>query len=407
MRFLLAVWIASTALAQSPDYPAEGIKALDAKNYPAAVELFTKAVAADPKDYALHFHLALSYSLLDRFAEAIPEYQATLELKPGLYDAELNLGLCMMRVKDFAGAIVQLHAAAEQKPREYRPAYNLGQAYLETHDVQNAATAFTAAIAANANSAAAEAGLAEALAPQAKLAEAETHFRRAAALDAAYKPGLLQLAELYEQTKQLPQAIAIYREFPENPGAQERMGALLSQSGDAVAAIPALESSVAKSPTAANRVALAQAYVANKQPEKAIPLVAAAVATEAKDYELRMFYGRLLRDQRKYAEASTQFLASTKLKPDAVQPWNELTGVEIAAEQYPQALAALDRVFALGGETSAHYYLRAISYDHLHQLKEALANYNKFLELSHDKSPDEEFKARQRVRIIQNELNKR
>jgi len=43
----------------------------------------------------------------------------------------------------------------------------------------------------------------------------------------------------------------------------------------------------------------------------------------------------------------------------------------------------------------------------LHQLKEALAAYNKFLETSQGKNPDEEFKARQRARIIQHELDKR
>src|SRR5450432_1279401 len=99
MRFLLFLVFAGLLLAQ-PDYQADGIKALDAKNYPLALDLFTKAVAADPQDYAAHFHLALSYSLLDKFPEAIPEFRKVLELKPHLYDAELNLGMCLLRVKD-------------------------------------------------------------------------------------------------------------------------------------------------------------------------------------------------------------------------------------------------------------------------------------------------------------------
>jgi hypothetical protein len=40
-------------------------------------------------------------------------------------------------------------------------------------------------------------------------------------------------------------------------------------------------------------------------------------------------------------------------------------------------------------------------------LKEALENYNKFLESSRGQYPDEEFQARQRARIIRNELNRR
>jgi tetratricopeptide (TPR) repeat protein len=185
------------------------------------------------------------------------------------------------------------------------------------------------------------------------------------------------------------------------------MGALLTATGHASDAIPALEASVEKSTTSANRIALAQAYVKAKQPEKAVPLAAKAVEAEPRDYELRLFYGRLLRDQRKFSEAAPQFVTAAQLKPESVDPWNELVGILVAAEQYSQAIAALDRVHSLGAETSAHYYFRAISLDHLHQRKEALANYNRFLETSQGKSPDEEFKARQRIRIIQNELNKR
>jgi tetratricopeptide (TPR) repeat protein len=84
-----------------------------------------------------------------------------------------------------------------------------------------------------------------------------------------------------------------------------------------------------------------------------------------------------------------------------------LAGVLTLAEQYPQALAALDRVHALGQEIPGDYYLRAIIEDKLHQFKPALEAYRKFLASSDGKNPDEEFKARQRARIIETMLNKR
>src|ERR1700690_3309570 len=89
---------------QSPDYMAEGMKALDAAKYEQAAELFGKAAAADPKDYAAHFHLALSDTMLKRDAEGVAEYKKTLELKPGLYEAELNLGILLIRDKEPAEA---------------------------------------------------------------------------------------------------------------------------------------------------------------------------------------------------------------------------------------------------------------------------------------------------------------
>jgi tetratricopeptide (TPR) repeat protein len=399
-------WLAVAALLiQSVDYQSEGLKALDAQQYEAATELFKKAVQSDPQDYAAHFHLGLAYSLQQRHAEAIPEYKKVLELKPGLYEAELNLGISLVRVKNAAEAVGHLKSATDQKPQDARAAYSYAQALADSN--QDAEAAFAKAASLDPKSAAAEAGWALALLRTGKLAEADPHFRKAAALDPAYKSGLLQLAEAYETRKDSDAAIAIYREFPGDPGAQERMGALLAQSGKSADAIPALEAAVAKSPTTANRVALAQAYVQSKQTDKAAALMPPVIAAEPNDFELRMFYARMLRDLKKYNDSAQQFLAASKLKPEAPQPWNEISGIMIAAEQYPQALAALDQVRARNAETSAHYYLRAISYDHLHQLKEALANYNKFLEMSRDKMPDEEFKARQRARIIQNELNKR
>ncbi len=330
-----------------------------------------------------------------------------LELKPGLYEAELNLGISLLRTKEPEQALPFLKSASEQKPKEFRPALYVAQAQFDSGQYPEAESGFAAALALKAESAAAEYGLGDAIEHQDRLHDAEAHFRKAAALDPSYKGSLLQLAERYEKEHQSAEAIAIYREFPDNPGAQERMGALLSESGDANEAIPALEIAVSKSPTSANRVALAQAYVKTKQLDKAGPLVAAALAVEPNDYELRMFYARMLRDQRKFDLAAPQFLAASKLRPEAAQPWNELAGVLILNEQYAQGIAALDRVRALGAETPATFYYRGLSYDHLHQLKEAVANYNKFLELSRDKFPDEEFKARQRARIIQHELDRR
>jgi len=408
------MWLALLALlfqaadtgAASARLLADGVKALDDKRYDAAVELFGKAVEADPKDYAARFQLALAYSLLGKNAEAIPQYKAAIDLKPGLYEAEINLGICLLRTKDADGALPYLNSAAQQKPREFRPVFYLGTALLEKQQWADAEMAYLTALSLNAGSAPAELGLGQAIMHQGRLSEAETHLRKAASLDPAYRSDLLQLAPLYEQNHQASEAVAIYREFPQDPAALERMGALLLDLGRVEEAVPALEKAVAASPTTANRMALAQAYLKAKQPDKAEPLVKQAVATEPRNYELRMFHGNLLRDQHRYSDSAGEFNAAAQIQPDLATPWSNLAGVLVLAEQYPQAIAALDRVEALGAQNSGHYYFRAISFDHMHLLKDALANYNKFLETSQGKNPDEEFKARQRVRIIQNELKR-
>lgn len=394
-------------LAQSADFDAEGLKALDAKKYDDAVALFSKAVAADPKDYGAHFNLALAYSLLNKDAAAIAEYKTVLDLHPALYEAELNLGISLVRTKDAGGAIPYLKSAADQKPQEFRPRFYLAEALLANRKFADAEAAYRTTLDLNANSAPAEIGLGRSIAREGHLADAEAHYRKAAALDGSYKDMILELAALYEDSHQPDAAVRLYREFPDNPAAQERLGALQLQTDHVADAIPPLEFAVATSPTPANRLALAQAYVRDQQLAKAEPLAAQALEAAPEDVSLRLFYARLLRDQRKFPEAATQFVAVTQKKPDLAEAWTELSGVYMVTEQYPQALAALDDVRALGAETNSHVFIRALAYDHLHQAKDALENYNRFLAASHGDHPDQEFQARQRARILERELGKR
>lgn len=405
------MWVALAALlllfAPATDYQADGLKALEARQYDQAAQLFTQAVQADPTDYAAHFHLALAESLLGKDLDAIPEYQKTLDLKPGLYQAELNLGILLLRVKRAAAAAPHLKAAVEAKPKEFRAQWHLAEALLASGDVAQAEPHYQAAVELDAKSAAAQLGLARTQARQNHLSEAAEHFRKAAQLDASFNDALLELASLYEQSHQPDEAIAIYQKFPDNVGAQERLGELLVENKRFADAIPYLEKAVARDPTAANRLALATAYRMDKEPAKSLDQLEKAVAAEPASYDLRMAYGRALRDDRQFMPAATQFAAATRQKPEAKEVWNELAGVLTLAEQYPQALAALDRIHTLGQEIPGDYYLRAIILDKLHQFKPALDAYQKFLASSGGKNPDEEFKARQRARIIETMLHKR
>ena len=393
--------------APATDFEAEGLKALDGKQYDQAAQLFAQAIQSDPKDYAAHFHLALAYSLLGKDADAVPEYQKTLELKPGLYQAELNLGILLVRMKQAQEAVPLLDAAVQAKPKEFRPQWHLAEALLASGNAVQAEAHYQASAELDPKSAAAELGLGRAQAKQNRLAEAAQHFRKAADLDAHFNDALLELASLYEQNHQPEEAIALYQKLPANVAAQERLGELLIEAKRYAEAIPYLEKAVAHDPTPANRLALANAYQMNHDSEKGLAQLAGAVAAEPGSFDLHMRYGRALRDARQFIPAANQFAAAAKLQPDSRPAWNELAAMLNSAEQYPQALAALDHVHALGGEVPGDYFLRAIILDRLHDYKPALAAYQKFLQTSGGKSPDQEFQARHRIITIENILSKR
>lgn len=394
-------------LPPATDFEAEGLKALDAKQYDQAAQLFSQAIQADPNDYAAHFHLALAYSLLGKVAEAIPEYQKSLDLKPGLYQAELNLGILLVREKRAKEAVPHLDAAMQSKPKEFRPQWYLAEALLESGEAAQAEAHYQIAAEMDPKSAAAQLGLGRAQARQNRLPEAAGHFRTAAELDPNFNDALLELAGLYEQNHQPEEAISLYQKFPANVAAEERLGELLIETKRYADAIPCLEKAVARDATPANRLALATAYQMNHEPEKGLAQLAQAVAAAPESFDLHMRYGRELRDTRQFLPAANQFAVAAKLKSDSREAWNEMAAVLNSAEQYPQALAALDRVHALGAEIPGDFFLRAIILDRLHDYKPALEAYQKFLDSSGGKNPNQEFQARQRIRIIQNILSKR
>jgi Tfp pilus assembly protein PilF len=384
------------------DNLADALRALDAHQPAVAEPLLRKAIEADPKDYAAHFNLALALSLQQKDAEAIPELRKTLELKPGLYEADLNLGILLLRNKMPADALPVLKEATEAKPNEARPNLYYAQALLDSGNAAEAEVRFTAAVTADPKSSTAQLGLARALLKQGKLAEAADRFRAA-----GFKDGLLDIANEYEKSGRKSEAMAIYKEFPENAAVRERLGQLLVDDKNAAAAIPHLEEAVKTAPTTANRLALADAYKLAKDVPKMLEQLQLASAADPGNYDVHMAYGRSLRDEHKLLPAAQQFLAATKIKPDSVPAWNELASALIINENYAEGLAALDHIRVLGKEIPGNYFLRAITLDKLRQKPQALAAYGQFLAADNNAHPDQEFQARQRMRIIENELKKK
>ena len=388
----------------------EGIKLLDAGKPAEAEAQFLKAVATDAKDYSAYFNLAFAQSVQNKDPEAIANYRKVLELKPGLYEAELNLGILLLRQKLPKDAIPLLDAAAKAKPDQYRPNYYLGEALIDVNRGAEAEAAYRRALAINAKSAEAAQGVGQSLLNQGKTADGAVFIEQAASLDPNFQPALLHLASVYEADKNFDAAIAIYRRFPDEPGARERLGELLIKTGKAASAIPELEAAVKASPTAANLTALATAYLQAKQPEKCQPVLDAALRLEPSNGELRVLYGRLLRDLRKFDLAANQFALAVKLNPQSAEAWADLAMVTVMLERYDVALPALDQVKRLNADKPGHKYLRAITLDKIKQNKQqaklAAAAYQDFLNSAGGNFPDEEFKARTRLKILEREINK-
>jgi tetratricopeptide (TPR) repeat protein len=384
----------------------EGLQALDQHDYNRAEQIFTKLAAADPKDYSAVFNLALAETALHEDKEAADHYKRTLALKPNLYEAELNLGILYLRDRRPADAEPLLRDATKQKPNQARPLRYLGDTLLATGDFNEAADAYGQALAIDSKLAPAHLGLGQSLAREGKLDDALPHYRQAAELDSNLHSYLLELAVAFSKANRRDDAIPLLKQFPNDAGAQEELGRLYLQTNRPADAVTAFQAAAQLSPTPANQLALATAYLKNNQPALAAPILEQALARNPNDYELHMAVGRIYRDKHDYARAASEFAAGAKLQPDTVEAWNEAATAYVLADLYPQGLAALDQVHRLNAEKAGNFYLRAVVLDKLHQVKPALASYQRFLALSQGHYPDQEFIARQRSRILEKEANR-
>jgi len=389
------------------DYTSDGMKALESGNYADAVVAFTKVIAADPKDYFAHFNLAMAHTFLHQDDQAVAEFRKTLEIKPRLYEAELNGSMVLMRQKNPGEALPWLEDAAEQKPGEFRPRYYLAEAELQTGDYAKAEENYKRSLALDPKSAEANLGVSQALVQQGRLDDAVPYLRKATEIRPNLRDYLLQLGTLYEKANRPAEAMAIYREFPDNPAVRTRLGEMLLEEKKYADAVPQLEAAYQKSQTPENRLALANAYVATQQSAKALPLLDQAVAAKPDDFDLRMMFARTLRDRKQFAPAAQQFYAAAKLKPAEPKPWTELGDMLYMTGDFPQALSAFEQAAKAGDASAGNWFLRALILDKLRQLKPAKAAYEQFLSLSQGKFPDQEFQARQRVRILDREIAKR
>jgi tetratricopeptide (TPR) repeat protein len=399
--------IALLLLNQAPaDRQTQGLQALDRHDYQTAEAIFSQIAASDPKDYSAQFNLALAEVGLKKDTEAAAHFQQTLALRPGLYQAELNLGILYLRDNKAADAAPLLQDVVRQKPDLAKPHLFLAQALQAQSKWPESQTEFEAALQHDPRDARAELGLAEALLHQGKVDESRPHFEHAAAMDPSLKSFLLELAVALVDQNRTADAIPLLEQFPNDPGAREKLGQIYLKARQPEKAVPQFEAAAQLSPTTANRVALATAYMRSNQQAKALPLLEDAVAKSPGDWDLQMTVGRIYRDQRQFGEAAKYFETATKLKRDAAEGWSELAGVLTLLKQYSQALAALDHIQQLNAEKPGHIFLRAIILDNLRQLKPALANYRKFLEADNGQHSDQDFQSQGRIKAIEHELNR-
>ena len=156
-------------------------------------------VSRDPGDFTAQYNLAAMLQARSDFAEALPHFQAAVELRPTDAIANNALAACLLALGNPSAALPPLLLAIQNKPDYFSARYNLGNAYASVGKFDEAVVQFAEAVRLHPSDSMAEANLGAALAESGQLSDAEAHLERALKLNPQNSVALDDLEEVKQR----------------------------------------------------------------------------------------------------------------------------------------------------------------------------------------------------------------
>jgi len=385
-------------------------QAIDAKDYAGAIAILKAQVARGSGSYRVYFDLGYASTMAGEIPAAIEAYRKVLELDASVTEANVNLAILLTGQQRAAEAVPLAEKAVQQKPGEVSYVVLLADALALSGKPERAAEQYRKAIALDPKSAAPYLGLGRLLAGERQFSEALQQLRKASELQPGDIAIRLEIGGVLEAAGQNGEALALYQEIaarqPDNALAHRRLARLFTAARKFEQAAAELETAARLAPSADDERGLAIAYARAKRAGAAIPRLQKLAASSPRDYDVHLLLGEMLLGQRQFAEAQKELEAAAALRPEIPDAWVDLANDLYMQQNYAGTVQILDRLSKMAPETPWSAFLRAISLDKLGQARPALESYQKFLAISRGQLPDQEFQARQRVKALQQVLEK-
>lgn len=130
----MAVWLASTAMAQQPPAPDEllrrAIELHQAGDIPGATAEYRAYLKQVPKSVMARSNLGAALSKAGQFEEAIAEYRQALDLEPRNLPVRLNLALAYYKTSQISAAAEDLTKVIQQQPSNRQAVFLLADCDL-------------------------------------------------------------------------------------------------------------------------------------------------------------------------------------------------------------------------------------------------------------------------------------
>jgi tetratricopeptide (TPR) repeat protein len=374
-------------------------------------------IAGHPQDARALFDAGYAADAQRRDEDAAGLYRRALQANPNSFEAQVSLGLLLARTGRDADARPALEAATRLDAVDAGPAAKArawrALAQLEMRAGEHGGTV---------DAAQASIDLLEALklSPEtpadtlmaARLAEAnddptgaEAAYRRLLKADAKQPDAQAGLAHLLIAEKKYPDAEellqAALKNNPDDPALTAQLAAVFVAE-DKADALPLLQQFHQKHPqdNAITRM-LAQVEADAGEYDESDRLYLALLAASPRDSGLLAGHGQNLIRLRRYPEAMKAFETATAIDETNGEAWNGLAFAAFETHQPAVTLHALSMRSKYLPENATILFLWATAYDTLHDKKQAVAYYHKFLDSAAGKLPDQEWQARQRLALME------
>jgi len=236
-----------------------------------------KSVQLKPQDAEAHNNLGVTLQELGRLDEAEISYRKAIALKPDYAEAHSNLGITLQELGKLDEAEVSYRQAIALKPDYAEAHYNLGIILQELGRLDEAEISYRQTITLKPDYAVAHSNLGVILQELGRLNEAEKSYRKAIRL----KPDLTEahnnLGITLQELGKLDVAEASYRKAiklkPDYAEAYSNLGNTLKELGRLDEAISSFQTAYQINPNLDIATIFAAAYLRNKDPGNALPLL--------------------------------------------------------------------------------------------------------------------------------------
>lgn len=385
--------------------------ALNRKDFAAAVKSLKAVVDVQPDMAPAWFSLGYAYTGLHQNDDAVAAYRKAIGLQPELFEARINLGILLMEMNRPQDALEHLAKASALKPENARAHLYYARALAAAGQTDAAEKEFQETLRLQPASAIAHFDLAQIKLNQKQFEDARAEFEKAASLDGHLVQALLGTALALEGLQRAPEAAAYFDQYlaakPDDLETRFHLAKINLQEGkneDALANLQKVYQAKPGMPGLA--AALGDVCALLKQLPDSEKFYREALVGTPDDSQLHRALGKTLLDENKIEPAEAEFRTALKLDPQNQEALHGLTAALYLEKRYPETIPLLEARTKEANPPAEAFFLLATCYDHLRINKQALAAYERFLELEKDQNSDQVWQAQQRAKLLSRMLEK-